>query len=520
MIDLTGQIIIAYGDGTGGGSTDRRSCVSSSAIPFGEWVHVSAIQDGPLSGRIYINGIQVPVTYNGSGSTTIVHDFSGRQVIGWQESYVPGYYMNGEIDEMRIWRTARTEEEIRANMCRKLSGTETGLESYWRFDEGAGTTVADLSGSGHNGTFVGAMTWNVSGAPLGDTSVYTYPASWLGETLTLEGPGPEQITASDVTAPSGHGIHLYRVDEAPNDLSGLPPGTPEHYYGVFATASSSTYTVQAILPDSVCSLCTIDWLSRNDNAAGPWFPLAGTPSASGCSRTKSDESSVGDSRRAEYAWADTSVLTAFFVGDTIYDNLCEGDSVFFEGSWLSTTGIYPWIIAGISGCDTLIWYSLNVGPILSEDTVFTTICEGDSVLVEGNWLSIAGLYPIELDPEECMAYWYSLDIDPCPDDTLPSEPGDTCILALPNAFSPNADGLNDEFGIPKAIVCPDLTYFYLVIYNRWGQVVWATSNPDIRWDGTFRGEDQELGVYVWVLQHRQESTPSLKQLSGTVTLIR
>jgi gliding motility-associated-like protein len=418
LVDFNGRVIIAYGDGTGAGSTDRRSSVSDVSIPFGEWVHICAIQVGPLSSRMYINGLEVPVSYNGTGSTAIVHDPAGRQVIGWQLSYEPGVYMNGEIDELRIWRTARTEEEIRANMCRKLSGSEPGLEAYWRFDEGAGSTAFDASPSAHHGNFAGAMTWRISGAPLGDASVFRYPSSWLGETLGIDGPDGQRFGAADVMTSASEGLHVYRVDAMPNETTGLPSGAAAPYYGVFATESGASYSALAQLTDSACALCNLAWASRNDNAAGAWLALDGIPSENGCALSRASESSIDETRRAEYALA---------------------------------------------------------GPV---------------------------------------------SFDPCPEDSTQPEPTDPCVLALPNAFSPNGDGVNDQFGLPLSIACPDLPLFELMIYNRWGQNIWATDNPGIRWDGTYQGKQQELGVYVWSLLYQQSTEEQPQRRTGTVSLIR
>jgi hypothetical protein len=57
----------------------------------------------------------------------------------------------GVIDELTIWNKALSQEEIQTIMCKKLTGSETGLQGYWRFDEGALDTAADLSGNGYNG---------------------------------------------------------------------------------------------------------------------------------------------------------------------------------------------------------------------------------------------------------------------------------------------------------------------------------------------------------------------------------
>jgi len=64
-------------------------------------------------------------------------------------------------------------------------------------------------------------------------------------------------------------------------------------------------------------------------------------------------------------------------------------------------------------------------------------------------------------------------------------------LAFPNAFSPNADGIND-------VVLPfywGLEGYLLRIFNRWGQVVFESNNTGLGWDGTYLGEPQEVGMY-------------------------
>lgn len=64
-------------------------------------------------------------------------------------------------------------------------------------------------------------------------------------------------------------------------------------------------------------------------------------------------------------------------------------------------------------------------------------------------------------------------------------------LLFPTAFSPNGDGVNDEF-LPFQW---GLEGYLLRIYNRWGQVVFESTDPDIGWDGRFNGTEQEVGVY-------------------------
>ncbi len=64
-------------------------------------------------------------------------------------------------------------------------------------------------------------------------------------------------------------------------------------------------------------------------------------------------------------------------------------------------------------------------------------------------------------------------------------------LVFPNAFSPNGDGINDEL-LPFFW---GLETYLLRIYNRWGELIFESSDPNLGWDGTFKGEPQEIGAY-------------------------
>ena len=65
---------------------------------------------------------------------------------------------DGLIDNFSIWDTALTQSEIQSYMATSPTGSESGLVSYWDFNEGSGTTVIDQTGNGNHGTIHGA-TW-------------------------------------------------------------------------------------------------------------------------------------------------------------------------------------------------------------------------------------------------------------------------------------------------------------------------------------------------------------------------
>lgn len=89
-------------------------------------------------------------------------------------------------------------------------------------------------------------------------------------------------------------------------------------------------------------------------------------------------------------------------------------------------------------------------------------------------------------------------------------------VLMPNAFSPNGDGLNDVFR-PKVIGYPFINY--LRIYNRWGQEVFVTYNHNIGWNGTFKGKPAETGVYYYIVSVRS-LTGEEKIQKGDLTLLR
>lgn len=89
-------------------------------------------------------------------------------------------------------------------------------------------------------------------------------------------------------------------------------------------------------------------------------------------------------------------------------------------------------------------------------------------------------------------------------------------LLIPTAFSPNGDGINDKFRVMNR----DLVKFRLQVYNRWGEKVFETTDFTSGWDGTFRGVEQEMGVYVWTCDYMLQGQTKSTITKGNVTLIR
>jgi gliding motility-associated-like protein len=93
----------------------------------------------------------------------------------------------------------------------------------------------------------------------------------------------------------------------------------------------------------------------------------------------------------------------------------------------------------------------------------------------------------------------------------------TCKTAIPTAFTPNGDGRNDAFGVVTS--CP-LQNFLFDIYNRWGQKIFESNSISTKWDGTYKGREQPIGVYVWFVHYTDPYTNNANSQSGNVTLLR
>jgi len=85
---------------------------------------------------------------------------------------------------------------------------------------------------------------------------------------------------------------------------------------------------------------------------------------------------------------------------------------------------------------------------------------------------------------------------------------------FPNAFTPNGDGLNDQF---KPVVY-SLSDFHWKIFNRIGQLVFETNEYNKGWDGRVHGQPAVPGVYVWICSYTRNHKVEMKK--GTLVLIR
>ena len=117
-------------------------------LPLGQWCHMAAVS-GLRGMHFYLNGVLVG--QNGFAGSFAAFGGGANNYLGrsnWKENA----YFRGQLDEVRVWSVARTQDQIRAGLGQELRGDEAGLVGLWNFDSG---DARDGSPQGHDGQLLG-----------------------------------------------------------------------------------------------------------------------------------------------------------------------------------------------------------------------------------------------------------------------------------------------------------------------------------------------------------------------------
>ncbi len=170
LVNVEGSTTLRFGIYLGSPAS-RQYVEVRNVFETGKWMHVAAIVDAQGNVSIYKNGERQPMSAFLAKDTetpqadptqatfvlppTIVRsqNYLGKSV--WPNNDL----FAGSLDEVRLWATGRTEQDIKTNRLARLQGNEAGLIGYWRCNEGTGTQVYDTTNSNVHGQLVGGMSW-------------------------------------------------------------------------------------------------------------------------------------------------------------------------------------------------------------------------------------------------------------------------------------------------------------------------------------------------------------------------
>jgi gliding motility-associated-like protein len=188
----------------------------------------------------------------------------------------------------------------------------------------------------------------------------------------------------------------------------------------------------------------------------------------------------------------------------------------------AAAGSYMVAVADANGCkisDTVtIDSSLALHISLGPDT---TICYGQSVMLSpGNFVSYRwndnSVLPVYKATKEGIYQVTVKDSAGCTaTDSLKLTLGCNDVY-FPTAFTPNNDGRNDFFG-PLGNL-DGISKYNFKVYDRWGELIFTSSNPYNKWNGLVKGNITGTGIFVWYARYNFNGISYLNK--GTVTLIR
>ncbi len=149
---------------------------------------------------------------------------------------------------------------------------------------------------------------------------------------------------------------------------------------------------------------------------------------------------------------------------------------------------------GSKNNDSSLW-NINHGAV---------IVQGDQAYHSFPTIGNQNVQLIVIDPNGCAdTAFVSFYIDAHPQ------------IFVPNAFTPDGDGLNDSF----SVTANEVEYVRMLVYNRWGQLVFDGTNDKAVWDGNYKDVIAEEGVYIYHVEARGLNK-QLYEYKGTLTLIR
>jgi len=119
-----------------------------------------------------------------------------------------------------------------------------------------------------------------------------------------------------------------------------------------------------------------------------------------------------------------------------------------------------------------------------------------------------------------ITLWVYNSLNNCSDSTyLTLSHSEELIYYVPNTFTPDDDEFNQSFR-PVFTEGFDPFDFHMIIFNRWGEIIFETYNDKIGWDGTYNGNVSQDGTYTWKIDFKTNVSDERKLIVGHVNIIR
>ncbi len=196
-----------------------------------------------------------------------------------------------------------------------------------------------------------------------------------------------------------------------------------------------------------------------------------------------------------------------------------------SGVGLGSACLYPSPTASFTASNT----ALNTIDLESQ---FTNLSTSEDNVFTSSWNFGDGEYSSETNPyhffdfedvQGYLSFHVELVVENsygCLDtSTLLMGVDEAIIFYVPNTFTPDGDGNNAMF-TPSITSGIEVSNYDLLIFNRWGAVIFESKNPDVGWDGRYGGEIMQDGTYIWKLEFKAKASGKRIQKVGHVNILR
>lgn len=340
----------AYFSGATGLNPNLITSGSGSLQPVGTWHHVALVYDGSNQ-IIYVDGaVAASVPTSGALAQGNGANFGlaiGARFDGSQQ------FANAAFEDVRIWTLARTSAELNANMSTNLSGSETGLVAYYRFEDGAGSsTVTDLTGNGNTLTLM-----NMDPA-----------TDWVSGLFSVDPQATDVQTACDSYTWVDGNTYTANNNTASYTYTGGAAGGCDSIVTLDLTVNASSQ-----LTDTQTACDSYTWLDGNTYTASnntAVYVDAGA-AANGCDNIITLDLIVNNSEQVtdvqsecdSYTWIDGNTYTAS-----------------------NNTATYLVPGGTVSGCDSLVTLDLTINTVDPSATLFFSTFTATEAGAQYQWV--------------------------------------------------------------------------------------------------------------------------------------
>lgn len=469
------------------------------------WYHAAGVMDyNNHISKLFLNGqlvgtLNQPLFQPLNSSTRNSSSWPAPVSLGWDAAIggsIPAPSAN--LDEVRVWKSVRSDAEILSNYNTCLTGNETNLLVYYRLNQTTGSLTDDATTNQNDGTIKNGATWSTQ-EPVYAGSLCSAGCSPCAVIVVSSDTVLCLGTSATLTA-SGATTYSWLPTIGLNTTTGA---------SVIATPTiTTTYTVigtNSNCNDTATVTVVINNTSSNTLNLGSDISLC-------LSGTHTFDAGPGFKK---YTWQDGSAdqtFTAFGVGKywVTVKNFCS--SFVQSDTALITLAPTPTLELGN---DTIFCSGESLQLNYSSTGIFSTF----------QWSPASGLsctncanpvarplattkYYLSASTSEGCTNMDSISIN------IKKVVNTDSDIQTANIFSPNNDGINDLFKITtvEVVNCK--------IYNRWGLLMFESTNPNNSWNGkNLKGVDCTDGVYYYLITAKDECGKEF-DLKGFIELIR